>query len=398
MSDASGRAEVDVDLRGFADFTANPYPYYEKLRAAGPVHTVRTDEFERVWLVVGYEEARAVLADQRFAKDWRGLPGAPAESDPIFLNMLELDAPHHTRLRKLVAREFTARRVEALRPRVQQITDELLDAMVPAGRADLVDALAFPLPMTVICELIGVPDLDRDAFRRLSNGVVTPASPEQEFEAVRAMNEYLRELIEDKRCSPGDDLMSALVRTRDEEGDGLSPDELVGMAFLLLVAGHETTVNLIANGVRALLDHPRQLAALRDDPELIGGAVEEMLRYDGPVETATFRYPREQVEIGRRVVPAGAPVLVSLAGADRDRGRYPEPDTFDIRRDAQGHLAFGHGVHFCVGAPLARMEGRIAIRTLLERCPSLASDAEGGEPDWIPGMLIRGVRGLPVRW
>ncbi|WP_326768730.1 cytochrome P450 [Streptomyces sp. NBC_01591] len=400
MSDASGRAEaeVDVDLRGIADFTANPHPYYEKLRAAGPVHTVRTDEFERVWLVVGYDEARATLADQRFAKDWRGLPGAPAEMDPIFLNMLELDAPHHTRLRKLVAREFTARRVEALRPRVQQITDELLDAMVPAGRADLVDALAFPLPMTVICELIGVPDLDRDAFRRLTKGVITPASPEQEAEAVRAMNEYLRELIEDKRCSPGDDLMSALVRTRDEEGDGLSPDELVGMAFLLLVAGHETTVNLIANGVRALLDHPGQLAALRDDPELIGGAVEEMLRYDGPVETATFRYPREQVEIGQRVVPAGAPVLVSLAGADRDRGRYPEPDTFDIRRDARGHLAFGHGVHFCVGAPLARMEGRIAIRTLLERCPSLASDAEAGELDWIPGMLIRGVRGLPVRW
>ncbi|MFD0341443.1 cytochrome P450 [Streptomyces sp. NPDC127117] len=398
MSDASGRAEVDVDLSGVAEFTANPYPYYEKLRATGPVHTVRTDEFERVWLVVGYEEARATLADPRFAKDWRGLPGAPAESDPIFLNMLELDAPHHTRLRKLVAREFTARRVESLRPRVQQITDELLDAMVPAGRADLVDALAFPLPMTVICELIGVPDLDRDAFRRLSNGIITPASPLQEIEAARAMNEYLCELIEDKRCSPGDDLMSALVRTRDEEGDALSPDELVGMAFLLLVAGHETTVNLIANGVRALLDHPAQLAALRDDPELTGGAVEEMLRYDGPVENATFRYPREQVEIGQRIVPAGAPVLVSLAGADRDRARYPEPDTFDIRRDARGHLAFGHGAHFCVGAPLARMEGRIAIRTLLERCPSLAPDAEAGELDWIPGMLIRGVRGLPVRW
>lgn len=166
--------------------------------------------------------------------------------------------------------------------------------------------------MTVICELIGVPDLDRDAFRGLSNGVITPASPLQEMEAVRAMSEYLRELIEDKRCSPGDDLMSALVRTRDEEGDRLSPDELVGMAFLLLVAGHETTVNLIANGVRALLDHPGQLAALRDDPELTGGAVEEMLRYDGPVENATFRYPREQVEIGQRTVPAGAPVLVSL--------------------------------------------------------------------------------------
>ncbi|MFF8715824.1 cytochrome P450 [Streptomyces sp. NPDC015184] len=407
MSEASGPAadaradagpDVDVDLRGAKDFTANPYPYYEKLRAAGPVHTVRTDEFERVWLVVGYEEARAVLADQRFAKDWRGLPGAPGESDPIFLNMLELDAPHHTRLRKLVAREFTARRVEALRPRVQQITDELLDAMLPAGRADLVDSLAFPLPMTVICELIGVPDLDRNAFRRLSNGVVTPASPEQEQEAVRAMNAYLGELIGEKRRSPGDDLMSALVRARDEEGDELSPDELVGMAFLLLVAGHETTVNLIANGVRALLDHPDQLAALRADPGLLDGAVEEMLRYDGPVETATFRYPREQVEIGSRVVPAGEPVLVSLAGADRDHARYPAPDSFDIRRDAQGHLAFGHGVHFCVGAPLARMEGRIAIRTLLERCPGLEPDAEAGESDWIPGLLIRGRRGLPVRW
>ncbi|MFJ1719066.1 MULTISPECIES: cytochrome P450 [unclassified Streptomyces] len=389
---------MDVDLRGRAAFTANPYPYYEKLRAAGPVHTVRTDEFDRVWLVVGYDEARAALADPRFAKDWRGLPGAPAESDPIFLNLLELDAPRHTRLRRLVAREFTARRVEALRPRVQQITDELLDAMVPAGRADLVDALAFPLPMTVICELIGVPDLDRDAFRLLSNGVVTPTSPEGEMEAVRAMNEYLGELIEDKRRSPGDDLMSALVRTRDEDGDSLSPDELVGMAFLLLVAGHETTVNLIANGVRALLGHPEQLAALLADPELIGGAVEEMLRYDGPVENSTLRFPREPVRIGQRVIPAGVPVLVSLAGADRDPARYPEPDTFDIRRDAQGHLAFGHGMHFCVGAPLARMEGRIAIRTLLERCPSLAPDAGAGELDWIPGMLLRGVRGLPVRW
>ncbi|MFJ2921034.1 cytochrome P450 [Streptomyces sp. NPDC087307] len=393
-----GPAEVDVDLRGRAAFTANPYPYYEKLRAAGPVHIVRTDEFDRVWLVVGYDEARAALADPRFAKDWRGLPGAPAESDPIFLNLLELDAPRHTRLRRLVAREFTARRVEALRPRVQQITDELLDAMVPAGRADLVDALAFPLPMTVICELIGVPDLDRDAFRLLSNGVVTPTSPEGEMEAVRAMNEYLGELIEDKRRSPGDDLMSALVRTRDEDGDSLSPDELVGMAFLLLVAGHETTVNLIANGVRALLGHPEQLAALLADPELIGGAVEEMLRYDGPVENSTLRFPREPVRIGQRVIPAGVPVLVSLAGADRDPARYPEPDTFDIRRDAQGHLAFGHGMHFCVGAPLARMEGRIAIRTLLQRCPSLAPDAGAGELDWIPGMLLRGVRGLPVRW
>ncbi|MFB7916470.1 cytochrome P450 [Streptomyces sp. NPDC056061] len=396
MSDVS--SQVDLDLRGIEEFTANPYPYYARLRARGPVHTIRTDEFERIWLVVGYDEGRAALADPRFSKEWRGRMDWADGDDPIFANMLELDAPRHTRLRKLVTREFTARRVEALRPRIQQITDGLLDAMLPAGRADLVDALAFPLPMTVICELIGVPDLDRNTFRRLSNDVLTPSTPTEESTAVAAMGAYLGELIEDKRRSPGDDLMSALVRTRDEEGDALSPDELVGMAFLLLVAGHETTVNLISNGVRALLDHPDQLAALRADLDLIDGAVEEMLRYDGPVETATFRFPREPVEIGGRTVPAGDPVLVCLAGADRDPGRYPEPDRFDICRGPQGHLAFGHGMHFCLGAPLARLEGRIAIRALLERCPGLALDESAWLPDWRPGLLMRGVRTLPVRW
>lgn len=207
------------------------------------------------------------------------------------------------------------------------------------------------------------------------------------------MGAYLVELIEDKRCSPGDDLLSALIRARDEEGDGLSSDELVGMAFLLLVAGHETTVNLISNGVRALLAHPDQLAALRADFGLIDGAVEEMLRYDGPVETATFRFTREPVGIGSRVIPVNEAVLIALAGADRDPARYPEPDRFDIRRDTQGHLAFGHGIHFCMGAPLARMEGRIAIRALLERCPDLELVPDTGELDWLPGMLIRGCDG-----
>ncbi|MFD0020809.1 cytochrome P450 [Streptomyces sp. NPDC058382] len=391
-------SDVDADLRGVADFTANPYPYYAKMRADGPVHTVRTDDFDRVWLVVGYDEGRAVLADQRFGKDWRALPGQSGVGDPINANMLELDAPDHTRLRKLVAREFTPRRIEALRPRVRQITDGLLDAMVPAGRADLVDALAFPLPMTVICELIGVPDLDRDAFRLLSNSVVSPAGAQEEGDAVSAMGGYLAELIEDKRRSPGEDLLSALIAARYEDDDALSPDELVGMAFLLLVAGHETTVNLISNGVRALLDHPEQLADLRADCGLLDGAVEEMLRYEGPVETATFRFAREPVTIGSRAIAAGDPVLVSLAAAGHDPGRHPEPDRFDIRRETQGHLAFGHGIHFCLGAPLARMEGRIAIRSLLERCPGLVLDPDAGEPDWLPGMLIRGTRRVPVRW
>ncbi|WP_405812047.1 cytochrome P450 [Streptomyces sp. NBC_01520] len=388
-----------VDLREVPDFTANPYPYYAKLRAEGPVHTIRTDGLDhRIWLIVGYEEARAALADQRFGKNWRLSDSWAVSSNPINANMLEMDGPEHARLRKLVSREFTPRRIEALRPRVEQITGELLDAMVPAGSADLVDALAFPLPMTVICELIGVPDLDRDRFRQLSNAIVAPVSRETESEAVHAMGAYLDELIEDKRCAPGEDLMSALIQARDEAGDRLSSEELVGMAFLLLVAGHETTVNLISNGVRALLDHPEQLALLRVEPELIAGAVEEMLRYDGPIENATFRFTREAVRVGSHIIPAGEPVLVALASADRDPGRYPDPDTFDIRREAQGHLAFGHGMHYCLGAPLARMEGRIAVRALLDRCPGLVRDPDGGQPDWLPGMLIRGVRTLPVRW
>ncbi|GAA2927557.1 cytochrome P450 [Streptomyces enissocaesilis] len=402
-----------VDLSDHAEeFAADPYPYYAKLRAAGPVHRIRTEAAGEVWLIVGHGEARRALADPRLSKDWRVSnlwDGTPAGT-PVGTNMLESDPPHHTRLRGLVAREFTARRIEALRPRIQRVTDELLDAMT-AGEsrtADLVDSLAFPLPMTVICELLGVPDLDRDSFRGWSNEIVSPTGADAEDAAVRAMGEYLAELVEDKRSSPGDDLMSALIRTRDEDGDRLTPDELVGMAFLLLVAGHETTVNLISNGVRALLAHPDQMAALRADFGLVDSAVEEMLRYDGPVENTTYRFAREPFDVGGLVIPAGGSVLVSLAAAGRDAVRFPDPDRFDITRTAvtgntgrgrgPGHLAFGHGLHFCLGAPLARMEGRIAVRTLLERCPDLALAPGAGPLEWLPGLLMRGVRRLEVRW
>ncbi|MGW7051580.1 cytochrome P450 family protein [Streptomyces sp. NPDC054887] len=396
-----------VDLRGHAEeLAANPYPYYAKLREAGPAHLIRTAEVDRVWLIVGHDEARRALADPRLSKDWRTSDLWQAGAEPLNANMLETDPPHHTRLRKLVAGEFTPRRIEALRPRIQHVTDELLDAMTSgeSRTADLVEALAFPLPMTVICELLGVPDLDRASFRAWSNEIVAPTGADAEGEAVRAMGAYLAELVEDKRASaPGDDLLSALIRTQAEDGDRLTADELIGMAFLLLIAGHETTVNLISNGVRALLSHPDQLAALRADPALVDSAVEEMLRYDGPVENATFRFAREPVEIGGLVIPAGDPVLVSLAAGDRDPARFPDPDRFDITRTAAagkgpGHLAFGHGPHFCLGAPLARMEARIAVRALLERCPGLAAAPDDGPLDWLPGLLMRGVRRLPVRW
>lgn len=393
-----------IDLRLFgADFTADPYPYYARLRDAGPVHEVITPDGDRMWLVVGHAEARTALTDPRLAKSPVTVGLQLPYGDVVGQHLLNVDPPDHTRLRKLVAREFTGRRVEALRPRIQQITDELIDAMLPAGHADLVDALAFPLPVIVICELLGVPSADRDRFRRWSNEIVVPTSAENAISAVHELVVYLDELIEDKRCTrPADDLISALLRSRAEDGDRLSAVELRAMAYLLLIAGHETTVNLVSNGVRALLDHPGQLAALRADFDLTDGAVEEMLRYEGPVENATLRFTREPVPYGDVVVPQGEAVLVGLAAADRDPARFPDPDRFDIRRtttggQGRGHLAFGHGIHYCLGAPLARLEGAIAVRTLLERCPSLALDLRE-RPVWLPGLLMRGVRRLPVRW
>ncbi|MGW1373232.1 cytochrome P450 family protein [Streptomyces sp. NPDC002446] len=392
-----------VDLGAYGeDFTADPYKYYAELRAQGPVHRVRIPHGPEVWLIVGHEAARAALTDPRLSKNWRAtdLLDAAADESALFTNMLDADPPQHTRLRKLVAKEFTARRVEALRPRVQQITDELLDAMLaaPDGRADLVAALAFPLPMTVICELLGVPDIDREAFRGWSNELVSPTSEAAAQASTRAMSEYLVGLIEAKRSTPGDGLLSALIRTSDEDGDQLSREELIGTAFLLLVAGHETTVSLLSNGVRALLQRPAQLAALRDDYSLLDNAVEEMLRYDGPVATATGRFSLEPVDIGGTRIPAGETVLVSLASASRDPERFAAADDFDITRDPRGHAAFGHGIHFCLGAPLARLEARIAIRSLLERCPDLALDTDLDALTWRSGMVIRGTEQLPVRW
>lgn len=390
-----------IDLGAYgAEFRDDPYPVYARLRARGPVHRVRLPPpaySEEVWLVVGYDEARSLLADPRLFKDYTRADGFAFEDHLLGRHMLVADPPDHTRLRRLVTREFTARRVEALLPRVRRITDDLLDAMVPLGRADLVEAFAFPLPMTVICELLGVPDIDRAAFRRMSNGIVAPAGRAEAERSVAELGTYLDELIADKRAgAAAEDLLTALIRTEAEDGDRLSGDELRAMAFLLLVAGHETTVHLIANAVLALLSHPGQLAALRADMSLLDGAVEEALRYDGPVEASTYRFAAEDFEVGGVTVRAGDSVLIGLGAAGRDPGRFGEPDRFDIRRAGRGHLAFGHGIHHCLGAPLARMEARAALRGLLERCPRLALDGPPGP--WTPGILIRGPRTLPLRW
>lgn len=386
------------------DFTADPYSAFTALRSRGPVHHARYPSGDESWLVVGYEEVRAAFVDPRLRNDVRH--SADFEDDGLYAvgrNMLQVDPPDHTRLRTLVAREFTARRVQALRPRIQEAAGALLNAVAADGRADLVAAYAYPLPLTIICELLGVPGVDRAAFRAWSTKVVALDDAEQSARAAQEMAAYLAELADEKRrlrdAAEGD-LLHALVRTHDGDGtDRLTPEELLGMAFLLLVAGHETTVNLIANSVHLLLGHPTQLAALRAHPELLKGAVEETLRFESPVPASTYRYTTEPISLGGARIPAGARVVLSIAAANRDPARFPAPERFDIRRDpaaTRAHLAFGYGLHHCLGAPLARLEATLALRILLDRFPRLAFDGDG-TPHWRTS-LMRSLRELPVRW
>ncbi|MDX2391168.1 MULTISPECIES: cytochrome P450 [unclassified Streptomyces] len=380
------------------DFNTDPHSVHAALRENGPVHRVHAPGSGDAWLVLGRDEVRAALTDPRLSNDIRhsatwGSDGGNA----IGLNMLQTDAPHHTRLRALVAREFTAGRIEAMRPRVQQIADGLLDALPPAGTVDLVAHYALPLPLTVICELLGVPVEDQHLFHTWSTELVAPSSPAAAGAAAGEMSAYFAALIATKAGDPGPDLMSALVGASTEP-DGLSAEELLGMAFLLLVAGHETTVNLISGGVLNLLRHPDQLAALRADPGLLDGAVEEMLRHNGPVTAAAFRYAAEPLEIAGVPIPAGDSVMLSLAAASRDAEHFTDPDRFDIRRATRGHVAFGHGIHHCPGAPLARLEGRIAVATLLRRLPDLAPATEPDSLVHRRSAMLSGVATLPVRW
>ncbi|WP_327135709.1 cytochrome P450 [Streptomyces sp. NBC_01343] len=384
------------------EFTRNPHPVYAALRARGPVHRVRVPEGAEAWLVVGHEACRSALTEPSLSKSWRDAsPALPLARLSAGENLLSSNPPDHTRLRKLVAKEFTQRRVEALAPRVRALTGELLEAMLarPAGAADLVEALAFPLAMAIISELLGVPSLDRAAFRDWAEQALSSPDQATRTAATAAMTRYLVAMADEMRERPRGDLMSALIRATDEDGGRLSPDELIGMAWLLLVTGFETTVQLISGGVLALLRHPDQLAALRADPSLADGAVEEVLRYEGPVETTTYRFTTGPVEIAGTPIPGGGElVLVSLAGAGRDPARFPDPDRFDIHRSAGGHIAFGHGIHYCLGAPLARLQARTAVTALLARCPDLSLDADPRDLTWRAGLLIRGPRQLPVRW
>ncbi len=392
------------------DFFADPHAYYRRWRERGPVLRVRLPRTGiSGWVIIGYDEGRAAATDPRLRKNVPGLraiferknPAARANPGAFDLSahMLNSDPPDHTRLRKLVNKAFTARSVAALRPRIQEITDGLLDAMEGSDEVDLIQSFAVLLPVTVICELLGVPFDDREDFQRWTKLLIGGAATtdEEVFAAGSDMSRYLQRLVQSKREAPGEDLLSGLVHTSDEDDDRFTEQELVSMAFLLLVAGHETTVNLIANGTRALLHNPDQLRALRENPDGVPAAVEEFLRYDGPVGWATVRYTEEPVRIAGVEIPAGELVYIALNAANRDPERYADPDTLDVTGDASGHLAFGHGIHYCVGAPLARLEADIAFRTLLRRFPDLGPSPAAANPIWQPSLLIHGMTAFPVR-
>lgn len=354
-----------------------------------------------VWLVTGYAETRALLAHPDVVRSELEGPHRDEVGDELIASleqhMLSANPPDHTRLRKLVSAAFTRRRIELLEPRIREIAGDLLDEMAAAGgEVDLVDSYSYPLPITVISELIGIPAIRRDDFRRWSSVVVNAAVHPAEvyLEAATAMVTFIRELIEDKRVSPSNDLLSDLIAVRDG-GDRLSPDELTSMVYLLLAAGHETTVSLITNGVHALLRNPDQLALLKAEPERLPAAVEELLRYDGPLQAAIPYIAKDTIEIGWNVIAPGEVIVFALLAANRDTGKFEQPDRLDITRDAS-HVAFGHGIHHCLGAPLARLEGRIALGMLFDRFPELKL-ASDDDPIRSQGLLINAITRLPVR-
>ncbi|UUO03455.1 cytochrome P450 [Mycolicibacterium novocastrense] len=387
-------------LRLSKEFVDDPHSVYRQLREGGPVHQVTMWNGLRAWMITGYDEARALLSDPRLAKD--GVTAAAlyptgtatAIGSVLGNNMLFKDPPDHTRLRRFITAAFTAHTVQRLRPAIWQITGELLDAIEPGLQTDLMQALAQPLPVRVIGELLGVPAAERELFRSLVVPIFTSTDASEIRPAQRGLTALLTDVIAAKRSQPGDDVLSDLIRRRDD-GDQLSEEELLGTAFLLIIAGFDTTVNLIGNGTLELLRHPDQLAALRADRALLPGAIEEILRFESPLNTATVRFTAAPVTIRDIEIPAGELVLIALLSANRDEQQFPDADRFDITRNDNRHIAFGRGIHHCLGAPLARMEAEIAFDRLLSRFGDirLASD----EPlTYRPSTLMRGLHALPV--
>ncbi|MGB8400456.1 cytochrome P450 [Bradyrhizobium sp.] len=391
------------------EFIRDPYPHYARLRTTDPVHLTPLGMF----VASRHAEASLVLRDKRFGKDYVARTirryGPKIMDEPVFRSMshwmLQQDPPDHTRLRGLVVKAFTARRVEDMRPRIQQIVDQTLDRVIPAGRMDLIEDFAFRLPVTIICDMLGIPEEHRGVFYASSRDGGRLLDPVQltadEIKAANASNAmaqmYFQQLFELRRKQPGDDLTTQLVQA-EEDGSKLSNEELTANIILLFGAGHETTVNLIGNGLLALHRNPDQLALLKADPGLITNAIEEFLRYDSSVQLSGRVALEDIDDLGGKKIPRGESVLCLLGSANHDPAVYPDrPDRLDIVRPNVKPLSFGGGIHFCLGAQLARIEAEVAISTLLRRLPQLRLD-DAENPEWRPTFVLRGLKRLPASW
>jgi cytochrome P450 len=388
---------------------AEAYNVYARLRAETPVCRVRLPIGETAWLVSRYDDVSRLLKDPRFANDPANARTPeqlarqlrpPKMLEPLMRNMLGLDDPDHARLKKLVQAGFTPRRVEALAHRTEAIAERLLDRVKDQPRFDLIADFALPLPVTVISELLGVPEPDQARFAKWSQTLLS--MPVGSWKMVFSLPDvvlflrYLRKLVAMKRQRPADDLVSTLVAL-EADGDRLSEDELLAMISILLSAGHETTTNLIGNGTLALLQHPAAFEQLRAEPTLMPTAIEELLRFAGPVATSTFRFAREDVEIAGTRIARGDLVLGVIASANRDDRQFADAGVINLARTPNRHLTFGEGGHYCVGAALARMEGAVAFKTLLRRLPGLKLDQPTSPLPWRPGLVLRGLERLWVR-
>ena len=391
------------------DFIRDPYPHYERLRVTDPMYMSAFGGF----VASRHAEVSFVLRDKRFGKDFvertKRRYGPQIMEEPVFRSMshwmLQADPPDHTRLRGLVVKAFTARRAEEMRLRIQEIVNLALDAVIDRGHMDLIEDFAFRLPVTVICDMLGIPEEHREMFYKSSRDSgrlldPVPLSPE-EIEQANAANlmaqTYFKQLFDLRRRNPGDDLTSHLVQA-EEDGDKLNNEELTANIILLFGAGHETTVNLIGNGLLALHRNPDQLALLKATPSLVTNAIEEFLRYDSSVQM-TGRVALEDIDdLGGKKIPEGESVLCLLGSANRDPAVYPDrPDYLDITRPNIKPLSFGGGIHYCVGAQLARIEAEIAIATLLRRLPHLRID-NVESPEWRPTFVLHGLKRLPGSW
>ena len=391
------------------EFKANPYPFYARLRIEAPVYRTVLPDKQPAWLITRYDDVVMVLKDdQRFTKDRNAAmsatqlaktPWMPPMFKPLSRTILDTDGTEHARLRGMIHKAFAPRLIEQMRERVVILANTFLEAAERRGTMDLIRDYALPIPLTLIAEILGIPEKDRMKFHRWTKTFITLTANEHALlwalPQLIAMLGYLKRIFKDRRTHPQDDLLSALALAEDA-GDRLSEDELLAMVVVLLIAGHETTVNLIGSGALALLENRDQMRLLRQKPELVKNAIEELLRYVSPVEQATERYAREEVTLHGVTIPKGEMVLAVIASANRDGQQFMDPDRLDITRENIKHLAFGLGSHYCVGAPLARLEGQIALQTLVHRMPQLGLAKTPEALRWRPGLTVRGLEALPV--